>query len=351
MNLLKIKNFIYKNIGYIALYLSAIHILFYFLHFYNRTIPDFVYQTLQLLNFGGIDLVYLRNDFLTITFQFGSSYTTRPALSILFSFLFLIGAILYIKSKSKENRILDFVFLLLFLAKGIVIINLVIAISVRPEAYLKPQLLILLLKMALIFFVILVYLRRSFREKQLVQLEDEAGIKIYLNNGGFPETLHYKKASRGQRFWIYLIDVLLIFGVFSKYIFLIPRSFETLLVSTFGERFSLYILFIIASSLYYLFFEAIFKTTPGKCLMNTRIINYKKGKIKFSQFVWRTLSRRIPFEPFSFFGDIGWHDLLSTTTVVKQNSDEEYNLVVKSILIIFALLIIGIAVENLLKGF
>ncbi|AXG71183.1 RDD family protein [Kordia sp. SMS9] len=351
MNFQKVKDFIYKNSAYIALYFSGINILSYFLDFfYKYSLYDGVIQTFRLINFGGVSFSFFRSDFLTITVQFGSSYIRKPAFEIFFALLFFIGAIIYIKSKKKENRMLDFAFSLLFFTRIVALITLPFmmgnALTVNPWT-----ISVIVFKLSLVIFISYIYLQRSFQEKQLVPLEDDFGLKVYLNDNRFAETLRHVRVSKWKRLAHYLVDILLIIGIFSKFIFILPRSFTTMLSETFGDRFSVYILFFIASSIYYLFFESIFKTTPGKCLTNSRIINYKKGNITFNQFIWRTFSRRIPFEAFSFFGSIGWHDLISTTTVVQQTAEKKYDRFIHRILIVFGLMILLTAFVNIFSIF
>jgi uncharacterized RDD family membrane protein YckC len=70
---------------------------------------------------------------------------------------------------------------------------------------------------------------------------------------------------------------------------------------------------------YYLFFEGTFGATPGKMITKTRVVRFDGDKPRFGQIVGRTLSRFVPFEPFSFFSNNsqGWHDRWSGTRVVK----------------------------------
>jgi uncharacterized RDD family membrane protein YckC len=69
---------------------------------------------------------------------------------------------------------------------------------------------------------------------------------------------------------------------------------------------------------YYAFFEGIWARTPGKWVFGTVVVNDSGSKPSFSQVLKRTFSRFIPFEPFSFFGERGWHDSLSDTLVVRK---------------------------------
>lgn len=71
-----------------------------------------------------------------------------------------------------------------------------------------------------------------------------------------------------------------------------------------------------ARLIYYPFFETIFGTTPGKIFTETRVITANGNKPTFINILGRTFARFIPFEPFSFFGKLGWHDGLSNTQVV-----------------------------------
>jgi uncharacterized RDD family membrane protein YckC len=74
--------------------------------------------------------------------------------------------------------------------------------------------------------------------------------------------------------------------------------------------------------MYFIYFagmEIVFGRTIGKLLTGTRVVNNSGEKPAVGQILGRTLSRFIPFEPFSFLGNEGrgWHDSLSNTYVVK----------------------------------
>lgn len=63
--------------------------------------------------------------------------------------------------------------------------------------------------------------------------------------------------------------------------------------------------------------EFLFSQTIGKKLMKLKVVCESKHRLKY--FFIRTLSRLIPFEPFSIFLDkdkLMWHDKLSTTKVI-----------------------------------
>lgn len=71
--------------------------------------------------------------------------------------------------------------------------------------------------------------------------------------------------------------------------------------------------------LYYVFFEGIWQSTPGKWITKTKVTRIDGTKPRFLQILGRTFSRYIPFDNFSFlFNNTprGWHDRISKTLVV-----------------------------------
>jgi|GEM_PF-1386951 len=113
-----------------------------------------------------------------------------------------------------------------------------------------------------------------------------------------------------KRFVNFLIDYIII----SFVSFLIGFSSP----ETFSKPISPYIVSIILILLYYLFFEGAFRTTIGKILTNSRVVSIDGTRADGTRIFERTLSRLIPFEPFSFLSKdkSGWHDNLSKTVVI-----------------------------------
>ncbi|WP_160127743.1 RDD family protein [Kordia antarctica] len=342
----RIQNIIYNNIFYIALYCSITSIIFYIAALFSKTLPEKLLDVLSVFSVSTIDLTYFQLDFFTFSYYITDTGTiTRSALTPLFIILFFIGTLLYSVSKKKEHRIFNFCFSLLFMASLTSIIDNTIGLILGREFYSYPLLAFYIFKSIIIVFISFVYLQKCYQQKQLVLLEGE-GVRVFLNNSGDVSVLKHERASKWQRFVHYIIDSFLIIMLFSKYTFFMPRAFMIELTAMFGDRFYGFILYFIASTIYYVLFETLFKTTPGKYLMNTSVINYKEGKISFGQIVARTLSRRIPFEAFSFFGAVGLHDRLSSTTVAKQQSDKTYENGAKFILALFGLFVLLIAIMN-----
>lgn len=67
---------------------------------------------------------------------------------------------------------------------------------------------------------------------------------------------------------------------------------------------------------YYVFFEGIWARTPGKFMLGTMVVSESGDKPGLGQVIGRTLCRFIPFEPFSFLGERGWHDRIPKTHVI-----------------------------------
>ncbi|SHG56515.1 RDD family protein [Massilia sp. CF038] len=68
---------------------------------------------------------------------------------------------------------------------------------------------------------------------------------------------------------------------------------------------------------YYAAFESIWARTPGKFILGTKVMTETGGVPGFGTIMKRTLSRFIPFEAFSYFGDRGWHDEVAKTVVIR----------------------------------
>ncbi len=351
MTLSRVQNVIYNNILYISLYISVIGILAFLAFFFGMVSLSSIWEIRYFIDFSAVDLVFFNHDFFIIPF----GYFNVSLLNPLFSLLLLVGASIHAISNKKENRLLDFCFAILFIGALLAIIELIIQVSINLmldglnifEYYSFPILILFIFKFTVMLFVSYTYLHKSYEHKKLISIDDSL-IKIYLKNSGKSDMLAYERASKIQRFGHYLIDGFIILIVFSKYIYSLSNIVESL-TYFFSFEAAITIMYFIASIFYYLVFESIFKITPGKCLLNTRIVNCRKDKILFGQHFIRTLSRKIPFEVFSFLGQnsAGWHDKLSNTAVVQQQADAKYGKLAEIVIAIFALILVVIAIINL----
>ena len=157
---------------------------------------------------------------------------------------------------------------------------------------------------------------------------EETGLADELN-----QYTQHIQASQGQRFLNLLIDVLFMRFLLSKatgYLFgyilaaVAPDFLQKVAYEvSFGDRgWRFWMLSILLGYfnylIYYSFCEKAFKGyTLGKLITGTRAIRDDGKELTFKDALLRTLSRIVPFEAFSGFGDRPWHDSWTNTTVVK----------------------------------
>jgi uncharacterized RDD family membrane protein YckC len=134
-------------------------------------------------------------------------------------------------------------------------------------------------------------------------------------------------ATTGQRFINMLIDTLFYYTV-SMVVGGVLDVLTTLLgvdlISIFSSRelgdilISMLINCLIMFAAYF-FFEGLSKgLTLGKLITGTRAVKEDNSSITWKDAALRSITRLIPFEPFSAFSGNGmWHDRLSKTMVVK----------------------------------
>lgn len=142
--------------------------------------------------------------------------------------------------------------------------------------------------------------------------------------------VEYVYATQGQRFVNWLIDNLLmrfglswLTGMGVGYILglLAPEFMQRLIYE--GERsvdllLLAYLIGIVNYLLYYTLCEKLFKGyTLGKLISGTRAIRQDGGELTVRNAFLRSLSRLVPFEVFSGFGTLTWHDQWTDTMVVK----------------------------------
>jgi uncharacterized RDD family membrane protein YckC len=134
------------------------------------------------------------------------------------------------------------------------------------------------------------------------------------------------KASKGARFLNFLIDrtVIILFFVglgflaatlyqFFEIEFLIKFVYKLEGLTRFEDILLGWITYFL-----YVFLTEYFCNgkTLGKLLTGTRVVSMDGSKPSGKEFFIRNISRLVPFDAFSFLGDIGWHDSWSNTRVV-----------------------------------
>jgi uncharacterized RDD family membrane protein YckC len=144
------------------------------------------------------------------------------------------------------------------------------------------------------------------------------------------EVFAYEQASVGQRFLNYLLDGLLMqYGLSYITTTLIAKVMLAISPQTAYEWFversnsidvlaSFYLVSILNFVIYYTICEKAFKgKTLGKLITGTKAIRDDGLELSFRNAFLRSVSRIVPFEPFSAFGGYPWHDSWTKTMVIK----------------------------------
>ena len=141
-------------------------------------------------------------------------------------------------------------------------------------------------------------------------------------------------ASKSKRFANYIIDNIL-FYLFFMVIAVVVILISSLLGSDAAliyienldsqpllERLIAAVGFVI----FYFILESTSQKTIGKLITQTKVVLENGEKPRPETIIIRSLCRLIPFEPFSFLGNVpkGWHDTMSKTYVVDTKIFEEH---------------------------
>ena len=113
-------------------------------------------------------------------------------------------------------------------------------------------------------------------------------------------------------FYLLSICIGLLLGIVAPEIFLNGE--------TAGTSIGLQLISLLLYFLYFTIFEGSTNgKTLGKLITKTRAVKEDGSPITFIDAAKRSLSRIVPFEPFSAFGDRLWHDKWTDTIVIKEN--------------------------------
>ena len=133
-------------------------------------------------------------------------------------------------------------------------------------------------------------------------------------------------AGTGVRFANYLIDLIgfyvlmFVIGLVIGLMRMQNDTFsedDTLSGSQFGDFLVTYAFYL----LYYTLFEGATKgRSLGKLITGTVAVQDDGNPVTWKKALVRSLSRLVPFEPFSAFGGTPWHDEWTNTRVVKKNA-------------------------------
>ncbi len=356
MNLQKIKDFIYNNIVYFAIYNTLFTIgLFVYSFFGNIT-----FESIKILEYFKVDFLQL-SYFKTDLFEISSSFNTITSILgfteifvPLFYVILIIGIVLYFVSKKREQRLLQFCMSIMFISNFITIVILLVVIigvliNLGASKLLGDYFFTIFFQFFKLLFTIVVcfvYLRVSKKRVAFETLPDDMTDMVYLKDG--KREIKFVRVKRGTRFVHYIIDAILMVLIFSPILMTFLRKFVIGIQYKIGEELTIYLVALVSGLLYYGIFEGFFRTTPAKYITDSAVAGYVSEKVNGSQILGRTFSRKIPFEAFSFFGELGWHDQLTETVVAHYEADKKYKPIVAGIIIAAAVVILVVLIANLL---
>jgi uncharacterized RDD family membrane protein YckC len=138
----------------------------------------------------------------------------------------------------------------------------------------------------------------------------------------FEEQVNLEPVTAGIRFVNYIIDVIafyaLIFGASLLYFTALYNQTGSLDEDEVGDGMS-YLIALVVIVGYYTVLEGATKgRTLGKLATGTVVVKEDGSPITFKDAFLRSLSRLVPFEPFSALGGRPWHDSWTNTMVVKK---------------------------------
>lgn len=184
---------------------------------------------------------------------------------------------------------------------------------------------------------------------KITEIKESYTVKSRIKGGGAgPDgsQFEYKTLTRYKevitvegwaRFGHYLLDV--VFYYIFALILAIPIVVVCMAlgmdVGNIGEGSGLYnlvdrlISWLILYPGYYILFESSMQSTPGKLILGRVVVNEYGEKPGFFTIVKRSYSRIVPFESFSCFSALGWHDSWTDTMVIRKKDLEELKMALK----------------------
>lgn len=134
------------------------------------------------------------------------------------------------------------------------------------------------------------------------------------------DELRLEPASTGQRFINFIVDYIVVIGVYYGIIFLLAIigsiDENSFLLNPFVD-----LLFSVVIMVFtYTLIEFLSKgKSLGKLITKTRAVKNNGSHLTFKDALLRSLIRFVPFEPFSGFGTYTWHDQWTDTMVSKEH--------------------------------
>jgi hypothetical protein len=255
--------------------------------------------------------------------------------------LMLFGAIIFETSSGKETRLIRFSMSVVFIFHALSFIFGLISplFYIGQLSFMSFWWVYWILGriVNLVFLYLTWYVLFNLSKDRGPEIEQTEKISVAFKN--------INDSNNWQRFFHFILDTYLCVFIFSGFTRILNFGFLGIIEEMAGERATIYVFLLITRFLYYPFFEIILGTTPAKLLTESRVVGIDGKKPKPGTIFIRTLSRYIPFEPFSFFGEQGWHDNFSKTKVVQEKrigvNGRFYWLIVPSFVLIAGLIYWG----------
>ncbi len=279
--------------------------LFPFLSDGSRTVNIYLYGVLHMV-LPSVNLSLLDGRL----FRYGHSDMQVDYMHLVFYLLMLLSGILFMVRGYKESRLLSFCLSIFLLAHILYVCsNLVGLVMYRKELHLLLWLLAYAITNALWSWFFWYMLKKIMQEQTLTT-------RAYETDGTV--THSYELASNWQRFFHLIMDRIVCLLVLSPVLYALIRPLHSIRFdrNAMGELL-LIALISWCMFVYYLLFEGVLGSTPGKLLTGTQVCDENGNRPNFGSICIRTLSRLVPFEAFSCFGR-GWHDQWSRTYVLRQ---------------------------------
>lgn len=163
-------------------------------------------------------------------------------------------------------------------------------------------------------------IKESYTQKQ--RSKDELGNVTFVEKN-FTRFKDVAYVDGWARFGHFIIDRIIfyiftwIFGIALGLFLVIIGATDVIRAEYFNLTVTLFT-YIFLYPLYYFVFEASMQSSPGKLIMGRVVVNEYGEKPALNQILARSFSRIVPFEPFSCFSTLGWHDTWSDTYVLRK---------------------------------
>ena len=130
-------------------------------------------------------------------------------------------------------------------------------------------------------------------------------------------------AEKNLRFFNFLIDTIFFYVLVFLFTIILavisPNTIRGMANENSSYTIMSYVIGIFVFLVYFTLTEGFFKgKTLGKLITKTRAVKEDGSALTYSDAFKRALSRAVPFEAFSAFGDRPWHDKWTDTVVVKE---------------------------------